>query len=239
MKAVILNSGLGSRMGVLTNEHPKCMTTLLGTDTILSRQLRQIEAAGIKEVVITTGYFDEVLVEYCHSLGLSLTFTFVKNPLFNQTNYIYSIYCAKEFLQGDILFMHGDLVFEDGVLEKVLQSENSCMTVSSTAPIPEKDFKAVILDGRIRKVGIEFFENVLAAQPLYKLNFKDWSVWLEEICAFCENDNRKCYAENAFNAVSGRCEIFPLDVKDSLCAEIDNPEDWENVKNSLKAIENL
>ncbi len=29
MKALILNSGMGSRMGVLTSEHPKCMTEIL------------------------------------------------------------------------------------------------------------------------------------------------------------------------------------------------------------------
>ena len=28
MKALILNSGIGKRMGVLTKEHPKCMTEL-------------------------------------------------------------------------------------------------------------------------------------------------------------------------------------------------------------------
>ena len=132
--------------------------------------------------------------------------------------------------------MHGDLAFEDGVLERVLASQQSCMTVSSTAPIPEKDFKAVILEGRIRKVGIEFFESVLAAQPLYKLFANDWLVWLKEICAFCESGDTKCYAENAFNAVSERCKIFPLDVKDSLCAEIDNPEDWEMVKGKLQTL---
>lgn len=37
MKALILNSGLGSRMGVYTKEHPKCMTDLVGEETILSR----------------------------------------------------------------------------------------------------------------------------------------------------------------------------------------------------------
>lgn len=58
MKALILNSGLGSRMGVLTSEHPKCMTEISATETILSRQLRQIAAAGITEVVMTTGLFD-------------------------------------------------------------------------------------------------------------------------------------------------------------------------------------
>ena len=31
MKALILNSGLGSRMGVLTKEHPKCMTDISDT----------------------------------------------------------------------------------------------------------------------------------------------------------------------------------------------------------------
>ena len=52
-------------MGVLTSEHPKCMTEMSAKDTILSRQLRLIAEAGISEVVMTTGYFDEVLVNYC------------------------------------------------------------------------------------------------------------------------------------------------------------------------------
>ena len=81
MKALILNSGLGSRMGVLTSEHPKCMTEISGNETILSRQLRQIANAGIKEVVMTTGAFDAVLVNYCQSLDLPLHITFVKNEL--------------------------------------------------------------------------------------------------------------------------------------------------------------
>ena len=74
MKALILNSGLGSRMGVLTSEHPKCMTEISPRETILSRQLRQIAEAGIRDVVITTGYYDEVLVNYCRSLDLPLEF---------------------------------------------------------------------------------------------------------------------------------------------------------------------
>lgn len=68
MKALILNSGLGHRMGVLTSEHPKCMTEVSPTDTILSRQLKLLAENGIEEVVMTTGYFDEVLVNYCKSL---------------------------------------------------------------------------------------------------------------------------------------------------------------------------
>lgn len=237
MKALILNSGLGHRMGALTSTHPKCMTEISSNDTILSRQLRQLVLFGIEDVVMTTGYYDSVLIEYCNSLHLPLKFKFVRNPLFDKTNYIYSIYCANDSLRNDdIILMHGDLVFENCVLEAVIASKDSCMTVSSTMPLPEKDFKAVIKDDRIEKVGIEFFDSAMAAQPLYKIMKDDWHVWLDRIVKFCESDNRKCYAENAFNEVSDKCIIRPLDFKDKLCSEIDTPEDLKTVSDRLKEV---
>ena len=217
-------------MGVITSEHPKCMTEISYKNTILSRQLQMLVSFGIEEVVMTTGYYDQVLVDYCNALHLPIKYTFVKNPLYNKTNYIYSIYCAKEQLKDDdIILMHGDLVFESRVLEGIIDSPVSCMAVSSTLPLPEKDFKAVLMDGKIGKVGIEFFDSAVAAQPLYKILKGDWLVWLANIEKFCEADKRKVYAENAFNEVSDRCKIYPFDVKDMLCAEIDTPEDLETV----------
>ena len=239
MKVLILNSGMGSRMGVLTNEHPKCMTDISEQDTILSRQLKLIEKAGLSDIVMTTGYFDKVLVDYCDSLNLNLKFQFVKNPIYDKTNYIYSIYCARELLRDqDIIMMHGDLVFAEEVFYRMVAAEESCMTVSSTLSLPEKDFKAVINGDRIQKVGIEFFDDAMAAQPLYKINKKDWNVWLDKICEFCEADNRKCYAENAFNLVSDVCRIKTMDVQDELCCEIDTPEDLKIVSQRVKDAEN-
>lgn len=298
MKALILNSGMGSRMGVLTSDHPKCMTEISDRETILSRQLMQLAEAGIREVVMTTGVFDSVLVGYCQSLELPLHITFVKNPKPQETNYIYSIYCAREYLEDDILLLHGDLVFANTVLDRILESEKSCMAVSTTLPLPEKDFKAVVQDGRIIKVGTGFFalpwaegaadqrsvdaadqhavdaanahlEGVFAAQPLYKLLKKDWKRWLDEIVAFCEAGKVSCYAEDALNqhidqddqrisAISApvdgpktsvkdapvdgcrtsvRCEILPLDIRDQLCNEIDDPQDLAVVTSRLREVE--
>ncbi len=239
MKALILNSGMGKRMGILTSEHPKCMTEISPGETILSRQLRQLAECKITDVVMTTGLFDGILTEYCASLDLPLNYTFVKNPLYDKTNYIYSIFCAAEYLKGeDIVMMHGDLVFEDSVFENVIAAEDSVMTVSSTAALPQKDFKAVIEKGRITKVGIEFFENALAAQPLYKLKSEDFDVWLSAIEEFCKNGNTGVYAENAFNAVSENCAVYPLDTANSICNEIDTPEDLAEVAFKLREIKN-
>lgn len=238
MKALILNSGMGTRMGVLTSEHPKCMTEISTKETIISRQLNQLVEAGIDDIVVTTGAFDSVLINYCHSLDLPAHLTFVKNPLYKETNYIYSIYCAREYLDDEILLMHGDLVFENEVLDQALLCDTSCMTVSSTLPLPEKDFKAVIKDGMVMQVGIDLFNDAAEAQPLYHLKKEDWRLWLDKIIEFCETGNRKVYAENALNELNGKCNIAALDIRNLLCAEIDNAEDLAAVKSKLSEVEN-
>ena len=237
MKALILNSGLGSRMGVLTSKHPKCMTELNSQETILSRQLKQIANAGITEVVITTGYYDSVLIDYCNTLDLPVHITFVNNKIYDKTNYIYSIYCAKDYLDDDIILMHGDLVFENEVFDRLVSSKYSCMTVSSVLSLSEKDFKAIIKNGIIKKIGIEFFNDAVEAQPLYHLKKNDWMVWLKKIIAFCENGKTNVYAENALNELDGGAKIHALDIEKLLCAEVDNPEDLAVVCARLKEIE--
>ncbi len=239
MKALILNSGLGHRMGVLTSEQPKCMTEISARETILSRQLRLLEEAGVTEAVITTGYYDRVLTDYCRSLGSGLKITFVNNPRYAETNYIWSIYCAREELRGqEILLMHGDLVFEPSVLEDLMACPESCMKVSSTLPLPEKDFKAVVREGRVWKVGVGFFEDAMEAQALYHLLPEDWNRWLDKICELCEAGETSCYAEEALNRLEGACRIRALDVGDRLCAEIDTPEDLAAVSARLAEVEN-
>lgn len=233
MKALILNSGIGSRMGSETKAHPKCMTILEGKETILGKQLRQLELAGVDEVVITTGYLNDMLENYCMSLNSNLNISLIYNPKYKVSNYIYSIYLARDLLHDDILLLHGDLVFSDSLLVDVIHAKGSCMAVDSNAELPEKDFKAVIIEGVIKKIGVSFFENAVVAQPLYKLEKKDWEAWLNEIIIFCERLEVNCYAENAFNNISEKCRIYPLDIEGRICQEIDTVNDWLEVRGKL------
>lgn len=239
MKALILNSGIGKRMGDITKEHPKCMTNITYNDTILSRQLKLLLENGIDEVVMTTGPFEDTLIDYCHKLNLPINITFVKNPIYDKTNYIYSMYKAKDYLDDDIVLMHGDLVFSNDVLKDLLDKEESTMVVSSSLPLPEKDFKAVIKNGEIKKVGIEFFDDAMAAQPLYKLNRDDFAKWMKSIEIFCERGIVNCYAENALNVITDDIVLSPFDIEDRLCNEIDNPTDLKLVQEKVEEVESL
>ena len=239
MKAVILNSGLGTRMGDITCSQPKCLTPITKEETILSRQLTQLVEENIKEVIITTGLYEENIIQYCSLLDLPLNIHFVNNPLYNKTNYIYSLFCAKDYLKDDdILLMHGDLVFNNSVLALVCNCESSCMVVSSTSELPEKDFKAVVNEGKISAVGIEFFNNALAAQPLYKLDKSDWMLWLDKITDYCNLGDVNCYAEKALNEVLEDFDLLPIDVRQIMCNEIDNQADLEATICRLKEMKN-
>lgn len=229
MKALILNSGIGSRMGCMTSDHPKCMTEIAPGETILSRQLKQLLEFGISDVIITTGYKEDVLIEYCTNLKLNLNIVYVYNSKYLDTNYIYSIYCAREYLDDDIIVIHGDLVFENAVAAKVFYSPCSCMAVSSSVPLPDKDFKAVIENGKIVRIGIKFFDNSVAAQPLYKYFKNDFLLWMNKIIEYCENGKVTVYAEEAFNEISDECNLFPMDCKKLICSEIDTPNDFQNM----------
>ena len=63
------------------------------------------------------------------------------------------VYLARNLLRGqDVISLHGDLVLHPTVMDALAASGRSVMAVDSTQPLPDKDFKALIQDGRIRRV---------------------------------------------------------------------------------------
>lgn len=230
MIALLLNSGRGTRMGAETQEHPKCMCRLDEKDTIISWQVKLLRDCGVQDAVVTTGPFADMLRSHLEGLHTGMRFHYVPNPAYASTNYIYSMYLARELLQDDVISLHGDLVLAPEVMQAVAASPVSCGVVDSTLPLPEKDFKARLYGGRIQAVGVNIFgDDCVAFQPAYKFLKGDMARWMEEIARFVARGETGCYAENAFNAVWEEIPLYPLDAKGLLCSEIDNPEDYARV----------
>lgn len=230
MTALLLNSGMGSRMGALTQDCPKCMCDIGAGHTIISWQLELLRQHDVRKVVITTGPFEKKLKEHVKAHGHGLQITFVNNPVYQTTNYIYSMLLAKEYLQDDILLLHGDLVLEHSVLQNLLDAPASSVAVDSSLPLPEKDFKACIRRGKVSAIGTTFFGNdCYACQPAYKWLSSDFQLWMAAIETHCKNGDVKIYAENAFNEMQEKPVLLSIELNGRLCNEIDNPEDREMV----------
>lgn len=226
---------MGTRMEGMTKNSPKCLVELKTGETILERQLNQLKQAGVHDIIITTGYGSDQIEKCVFEKFQDMNIEFVYNQDFKITNYIYSLYLIKKDLEDDIILMHGDMVLESEVLNTLVQRNLSSVVVSSTIPLPEKDFKAVQYHDTISAIGIEYFDNAYACQPVYYMKREDWKAWLNQIKVFCENKDTKCYAEKALNPLLEKREIklYPHDIKNLLCQEIDTPIDLETVNKRL------
>ena len=230
MKAIIFNSGYGNRMGEFTKTHHKSMAPLKNGESIFERQLRILTAEGVNDFIITTGPFEDQLKEVAAKFPQA-NFTFVRNEIFDQTNYIYSMYLAKEHINDDMIFLHGDLVFSRKLIHDVLNCDQpNTATVNFKKALPEKDFKGRVKDGKVLEVSIHIFdEGCYAFQPFYKLDKATAAAWVAKVVEFIEKGENKCYAENALNEIFADLDIRAFSYEDYYIDEIDNLDDHARV----------
>ena len=256
MKAIILASGEGKRLRPLTYEIPKPLIKILEDKTILDYQMDNLIGCNIKNIIITTGPFEDKIKMHVKEKYPEIKVSYVNNPKYKTTNYIYSMWLTKGLIGDDIILLHGDLLFDKKLLERLINEKPflrkksftkrdinerhlvydekniNCVLVNRKIKAPEKDFKAVIENNRVVKIGVEFFgENAFFSAPLYKFSKSDFLCWLDEIEKFIKKGEVKRYAEDAFNKISDKIVLRPLYFDDELCMEIDTKEDLEMARN--------
>lgn len=129
MQAVILAAGMGKRLKKLTQNNTKCMVKVNGV-TMIDRMLHQLEKRDLSKIVIVVGYRGEKLIRYIDTLGIGTPVVFIKNPIYDKTNNIYSLSLAKGYLcQEDTLLLESDLIFEDEVLDVLLDDPQDTLAL--------------------------------------------------------------------------------------------------------------
>ena len=235
MKVVILNSGIGKRMKPFTDYNPKCFAKVNG-ETLLERQIRILMECRIDDYIITTGPFESKIKNFVRKKFPKIKANYVKNPIYESTNYIYSIFLARHILDGDIILLHGDMIFEKSLFGMLINSKyKDCVLVNNFIKVPEKDFKGRIKNGMVREIGVNVFgENAFFLAPVYKLSKNGIAIWMDKIEEFVESRRTNEYAENAFNKVASKIRLYPLYYQNEACMEIDNFDDLKLAQKLFK-----
>lgn len=96
--AIILAAGKSSRFIPISYEHPKGLTVVRG-EVLIERQIRQLQQAGIPEVVVVIGHMQEKFYYLEQKFGVIL----VTNNDFKTKNTHSSIYAAREYLHSSYI----------------------------------------------------------------------------------------------------------------------------------------
>lgn len=102
MRAIILAAGMGTRLGELTRDTPKCMMEV-GGRTLLERQIEGWRKAGASEIVVVRGY----LSDHIQYPGV----TYVENTDYAHNGLLLSLMTARALMQGGFAFSYADTVW--------------------------------------------------------------------------------------------------------------------------------
>jgi choline kinase len=115
LTVILLVAGQGTRLMPLTDNKPKCMVEVSGK-SIIQRQLDLFKKMGIKKIIAVTGYMQEKIEDP--------TLVKVYNPEFAVTNMIYSLFCAENYLNGNVVISYGDIIYSEKALSTLLESQD-------------------------------------------------------------------------------------------------------------------
>lgn len=156
MKAVILAAGQGSRIRSAHGDHPKCLITFNDSNwTILDEQIRNLSRAGVREIAIVVGYEKNQIIGHLRRNypGSSSRFTFIENSRYLETNNIYSLWLAREWLNGSsFVALNADVVFDPAVLLPATTSPAPITMIVDPA-WRDETMKVVIRDNSIVRMG--------------------------------------------------------------------------------------
>ena len=126
MQALILAAGLGKRLAKYTKNNTKCMVEVAGKK-LIDHAVASIKKAGIKKLVIVTGYKADNLKKYVlDNYQGQLELVFIENKDYAKTNNIYSFYLAKDELEkDDTILLESDLIFDINLLKEIKESEDT------------------------------------------------------------------------------------------------------------------
>ncbi len=153
MKAVILAAGCATRLRPYSDDTPKTLLPVGGVP-ILRRTITSLLRCGFDQFVIGTGYLEHMVRDAVASWFPSLDVTFVTNADFRATNNAYSLMLMREHVETDgFILLDGDVVFDIGVIEELVERGPDCLAVRSVGEIGLEEVK-VTADAQDRVLAI-------------------------------------------------------------------------------------
>lgn len=129
MQAIILAAGMGKRLKALTKNNTKCMIKVNDV-SLIDRMLHQIDAKNLKRIIIVVGYEGQKLIDCIGTLDIKTPIKYIENPIYDKTNNIYSLSLAKkELCEDDTLLFESDLIFEDSVIDELLDDPRETLAL--------------------------------------------------------------------------------------------------------------
>lgn len=231
-------AGEGQRIRSLTDA-PKCFLEINGC-TILENAINCLTKEGITNVVLITGYKAECFRNVISKLNADVNVALVHNPLYKETNNMYSLFLARDFLKDGALVFDGDIFFEQEILHKVIADERTDCWAGDLyrtlegSVLTKNDSGKIINIEIVRQKALESSANRFKSAAIIRISSalgKKFSNWLEQEV---NRKNTNVYIDLVLAKNLDQHDIFVADISGLKWFEIDTEDDYELAKKIFK-----
>lgn len=231
MQAVILAAGEGKRLNCALRGIPKGLIEINGK-TLLEYSFDALSDSGIDEVIVVVGFLGEAIKHRFGKNYKGLKIDYIANAEYHKTGSMYSFYMAQDKINGGIVLLESDLLYESRAVKALLDSDlNDCLLTAKISGSGDEVYICADIDRRIIALGkdikIEYKEKALGElvgiSKLSKYFLNKLFKKAEE--DFCENRYNYHYEESVFLVSKLNDPIYALFLRDLAWVEIDKEAD--------------
>lgn len=211
LTALILAAGYGSRISDVTTD-PKSLLKVNGK-TLMDWHFEALKKAGIKNVVVVTGYKREVLEDYLDKFKTDFTIQYAINDDYRLKGNTYSFYYGLEKTQGAFLLFDADLIYESQILNAFVADKTENQILVGTSSIDDIECTKTMIDknGYVR---MTIDKRAVSEEEKKQLSFAGEALGILKFS--------KQYRDDIWNA----CKTFLSDEKNI-------SKNWEHVMNEF------
>ena len=222
-------AGKGTRISSETKNLPKSFLEL-GSKKLIDHQVDTLLKNGIDKIIIVTGYKSKIIQEYYKNRD----FLFLKNPFYEITNVLASVWFAKDYISEGFYFMHADTFFEPIIFSDLVDKEGDIVLAISKKKTLEEDMKVVVKNNLIELINKEMDCDKAYGEfiGLAKFSSKVTNAVQSQIKKRIEDeDGKDFFFERVIqDLIDMDIDIFYHDIGDNKAIEIDFPYDYLEAK---------
>ncbi len=239
MKAIILSAGQGKRLRLHTIDRPKCLVEVADACSLLEWQLRQLEAGGVREAVVVTGFAADKVDAVVAAHRGQITVRTLLNRDYAVADNLVSAALASPEMDRDFIILNGDTLITAPIVAGLCAAPSAPVTVSIARKqsFDSDDMKAVVREGRLRNVSKTLPASTANAESIGMIRFQDSGIELFKNALVQvgqeENASRKYYL-SAIDRLAQEHPVAVYEVDQDSWAEVDVPEDLERARRCVE-----
>lgn len=224
---IILAAGSGSRISDQFNQ-PKCLIKI-NQKTILDYQIEAFIFAGLKEIIIVTGYKSKKITHHIKKFRSKIKIKLILNKQYYSTNNMYSAQLALNKLRyNGVILCNGDVVVEKGAIKKLLNNKNPDLIMVDQNRQDEESMKVKLNRNYVVDIDKKFknSKSNLTSTDFYKFSPETVIILKNQINQHIKKMGKKDWTEVALKKIFKKTKFLTCSVDNIKWYEIDNYKDY-------------